>query len=163
VPKATASQGPKWAMLICCENPPSTLDRGPGSLPRVDERGVRGRHVAKSHLPMLIIGWRSDGRGSFLGLVLFRLVAPPIQHGVVGLFPGMEYMDPQLFPARENRSYPEFWPYPVAHGTRGIYPDSSPKPSVEQVAGVGHSTMGRTCSHMILWALPRDSVVILWG
>jgi hypothetical protein len=27
--------------------------------------------VAKSHLPMLIIGWRSDGRGSFLGLVFF--------------------------------------------------------------------------------------------
>jgi hypothetical protein len=37
------------------------LDRGPGSIPWVDERGGRGRQVVKSHLPMLIIGWRSDG------------------------------------------------------------------------------------------------------
>jgi hypothetical protein len=54
------------------------LDRGPRPLPWVDERGGRGRQVAKSCLPVLIVGWRSDGRGSFLGLVLFRLVAPPL-------------------------------------------------------------------------------------
>jgi hypothetical protein len=48
-------------MLIHCEKPPGTLYWGPGSLPRVDERGMRGRQVAKSRLPMLIIGWRSDG------------------------------------------------------------------------------------------------------
>jgi hypothetical protein len=58
--------------------------------------------VAKSRLPTLFIGWRSDGRGSFPGLVLFRLVTPPIQPGVVGLFPGTEYMAPQPFPARGN-------------------------------------------------------------
>jgi hypothetical protein len=32
--------------------------------------------VVKSHLPMLIVGWRSDGRGSFLGLVLFKVGCP---------------------------------------------------------------------------------------
>jgi hypothetical protein len=41
------------------------LDRGPGSLPRVNERGGRGRQVVKSHLPTLIVGWRSDGMDHF--------------------------------------------------------------------------------------------------
>jgi hypothetical protein len=48
-------------MLIRCGKPPGMLDRGPGSLPWVDERGGRGRQVAKSYLPELIVGWRSDG------------------------------------------------------------------------------------------------------
>jgi hypothetical protein len=48
--------------------------------------------VAKSRLSILIIGWRSVGRGSFPGLVLFRLVAPPLQPEVVGMFPGMGCM-----------------------------------------------------------------------
>jgi hypothetical protein len=30
-------------------------------MPWVDERGGRGRRVVKSHLPTLIIGWRSAG------------------------------------------------------------------------------------------------------
>jgi hypothetical protein len=42
--------------------------------------------VVKSRLSALIVGWRSDGHGSFLGLVLFRLVAPHLQPGVVGPF-----------------------------------------------------------------------------
>jgi hypothetical protein len=37
------------------------LDRGPRSRPLVDERGGRGRQVVKSHMSMLIVGWRSDG------------------------------------------------------------------------------------------------------
>jgi hypothetical protein len=37
------------------------FDRGPGFLPRVIGRGRRGRQVVKSHLPALIIAWRSDG------------------------------------------------------------------------------------------------------
>jgi hypothetical protein len=42
--------------------PPETIDRGPRSLTlQVDERGRTGRQVVKSHLPTLIIGWRSDG------------------------------------------------------------------------------------------------------
>jgi hypothetical protein len=44
---------------------PGTLDWSPGSTPRVGERGKRGRQVAKSRLPMLIIGWRSDGMDRF--------------------------------------------------------------------------------------------------
>jgi hypothetical protein len=65
--------------------------------------------VAKSCLPMLIIGWRSDGHGSFPGLVLFRLVAPPLQLGVVGSFPDTGCMVLQPFAAGGNRSYQEFW------------------------------------------------------
>jgi hypothetical protein len=64
--------------------------------------------VVKSRLPVLIIGRRSDGRRSFLGLDLFRLVAPPLQPRVVGPFPDTGCMDPQLFAARGNRSYSEF-------------------------------------------------------
>jgi hypothetical protein len=40
--------------------------------------------VVKSCLPMIIVGRRSDGRGSFLALVLFRLVASPLQLRLVG-------------------------------------------------------------------------------
>jgi hypothetical protein len=46
---------------FCCGKPPSTFDQGPRSLPQVNERCERGRQVVKSHLPMLIIGCRSDG------------------------------------------------------------------------------------------------------
>jgi hypothetical protein len=37
------------------------LDRGPGSVSRVNKRGGEGRQVAKSCMPVLIIGCRSDG------------------------------------------------------------------------------------------------------
>jgi hypothetical protein len=110
-------------MLIYCGKPPHTLDQGPRSLPQVDERGGRGRQVAKSRLPALIVGWRSDGRGSFLGLAFFRLVAPPIQPRVVELFPGMGCMVPQPFATGGNQSYPEFWT--VSGGPR--YPGYLPR------------------------------------
>jgi hypothetical protein len=42
-------------MFIHYGEPLGTFDRGPGSLPRVVERGERGRQVVKSHLCMLII------------------------------------------------------------------------------------------------------------
>jgi hypothetical protein len=48
-------------------------------------------------------------RRMFPGLVLFRLVVPHLQPGVVGPFPGMRCMVPQSFAAGGNRSYPEFW------------------------------------------------------
>jgi hypothetical protein len=104
LPKAWSRQ-----CLSICGMPPNTHDRRPRSLPWVDERGERGRRVVKSRLPVLIIGWRSDDRGSFSGLVLFRLVAPLLQPGVVGPFPGMWCMVPQPFAVGGNRSYPEFW------------------------------------------------------
>jgi hypothetical protein len=37
------------------------------------------------------------------------LVAPPLQLGVVGSFPGMGCMVSQLFAAGWSRSYLEFW------------------------------------------------------
>jgi hypothetical protein len=54
------------------------LDREAESLLWVDEKGRRGRQVVKSCPPTLIIGWRSDGRGSCPRLVLFRLLTPPL-------------------------------------------------------------------------------------
>jgi hypothetical protein len=48
------------AMLFRCRESLGTLDRGPESVPRVDERGRRGRQVVKFCLPMLIVGWKSD-------------------------------------------------------------------------------------------------------
>jgi hypothetical protein len=41
------------------------LDRGPRSMPQVNDIGGRGRQVAKSHLPVLIVAWRSDGMNHF--------------------------------------------------------------------------------------------------
>jgi hypothetical protein len=96
-PKDVASRGPEWAMLIPYGKPPGMLDRGPRFLSLVDERGGRGRQVAKSHLSALIVGWRSDSHKSFSGLVLFRLLASPLQPGVVGPFPGMGCMIHQSF------------------------------------------------------------------
>jgi hypothetical protein len=44
---------------------PDTFDWVPESLPRVIERGERGKQVVKSRLPALIVGWRSDGVDHF--------------------------------------------------------------------------------------------------
>jgi hypothetical protein len=79
--------------------------------------------VAKSCMSVLIVGLRSDGHRSFPGLVLSRLVAPPLQPGVVGPFPGMRCMVPQPFTAGGNQSYPEFWV--VTDGPR--YPGYLPR------------------------------------
>jgi hypothetical protein len=97
-PEVAASQGLEWAMLIHLREAP--VHAWPGA--RVDERGGRGRRVAKSCLPVLIVGWRSDGRRSFPGLVLFRLT-------VVEPFSGTRCMIPQSFVSIRNRSYQEFW------------------------------------------------------
>jgi hypothetical protein len=101
-PKAATSRGPERAMLIHCGKLSGTLDRGPRSLPRVDERGGRGKQVANSCLPALIVGWRCDGHGSFPGLVLFRLVAPPLQPGVVGTSPGTGVCFPSHLPLEKT-------------------------------------------------------------
>jgi hypothetical protein len=78
--------------------------------------------VAKSRLPALIVRWRSDGRGSFLGLVLFRFVSPPLQLRGVGLFSGTRCVISQPFSAGGNQSYLEFWV--VTSGPR--YPEYLP-------------------------------------
>jgi hypothetical protein len=43
------------------------------------------------------------------GISSFTLVASPLQSKVVGLFPSVGCMVPQMFAARGNRSYLEFW------------------------------------------------------
>jgi pimeloyl-ACP methyl ester carboxylesterase len=42
-------------------------------------------------------------------------------------------------------------------------PDSSPEPSVERVAGVGHSMGGKIGTHMLLQVPPRASVMRPWA
>jgi hypothetical protein len=44
-----------------------------------------------------------------------------------------------------------------------ITPTVALEPSVEWVAGVGHSTVSETGTHMVLWALLQDSAMRLWG
>jgi hypothetical protein len=98
------------------------------------------------------------------GISSFTLVASPLQSKVVGLFPSMGCMVPQMFAARGNRSYLEFWA--VIDGLQYlgyITPTVSPQPSVERVARAGHSTMGGTCTHMVMWALLWDLAVRLGG
>jgi hypothetical protein len=149
-------------MLIHCGKPSATLGGGPGSLPQVDERGGRGRQVMKSHLPALIVGWRSDSHGSFLGLVLFRLVAPRLHPRVVGSFFGTGCMVPQPFVNGGNQLHLEFWAVTGDLRYLGYFTlPVAPEPSIEWVARIGHSTVGRTCSCMVLWALSHDSMVKL--
>jgi hypothetical protein len=90
-----------------------------------------------------------------VGLVLFRLVAPPLQPRVVGPFSGMGCMVPLSFATGGNRSYSEFGA--VTGGPRYlgyITPTVAPEPYIERVAGVDHSTVGGMGTHMILWAVP---------
>jgi hypothetical protein len=54
----------------------------PGSHPRSRREAGWFRQVVKSCLPAPIIGWKKRKRG----LVLFRLVAPPLQPGVLRLY-----------------------------------------------------------------------------
>jgi hypothetical protein len=55
-------------------------------LPRVEEGGGTVRQVVKSCLPMPNVERKKRKRGLLLGLVLFRLVAPPLRLGVVGIY-----------------------------------------------------------------------------
>jgi hypothetical protein len=76
----------------------------------------------------------------------------------------MGCMDPQPFEARGNRSYLKFWA--VTSDPR--YPRYltlivALEPFVEQVVGAGHSTVGRTGTHMLLQALSCDSTIQSWG
>jgi hypothetical protein len=69
---------------------------------------------------------------------------------VVGPFSGMGFMVLQPFAAGGNQSYPEFW---VVTGTPR-YPGYitltvAPEPLIERVAGAGHSTVGKTGTHMV--------------
>jgi hypothetical protein len=90
-------------------------------------------------------------------LVLSRLVAPPLQPSVVGSFPGRGCMVSQPFATRGNRSYLEFWVVTGNPWYPGYFtPIVAPEPSLEWVVGAGHSMVGRTGSHKVLWALLWD-------
>jgi hypothetical protein len=81
-------------------------------------------------------------------------MALPLQPRVVRSFASMGYMVPQPFAAGGNQLYLEFWAVTDGPWYPGyITPIVAPEPSIEQVARVGHSTMRRTCTHMVLWAV----------
>jgi hypothetical protein len=89
-------------------------------------------------------------------------VVPPLQPVVVGSFPDTGCMVPESFAVGGNRSYPQFSAVIGSPRNLGyITPTVVPEPSIERVAGAGHSTVGRRGTHMVLYTLPRDSVVRL--
>jgi hypothetical protein len=105
---------------------------GPGPFPGHRERreGQTGGEIPFAHANCRA---EKRWRGLFLGLVFFRLVAPPLQPGVVGPFPGMRCMVPQSFATGGNQSSLEFWA--ITGGPR--YPGYitltvAPEPSVER-------------------------------
>jgi hypothetical protein len=60
--------------------------------------------------------------------------------------------------------YLEFWAVTgIPRYLEYITPILGPEPSIEQVAGARHSTVDGTGTDMVLWTLPRDSAVRLWG
>jgi hypothetical protein len=94
------------------------------------------------------------------GLVLFRLVVPPLQSGVVGPYPVRGIWFPRNFLLEGTESYPDL----LSHNQRPAVPGVQDlKPSVERVVGAVHSTGGRIGIHMSLWVPPQDSVVRPWG
>jgi hypothetical protein len=80
----------------------------------------------KSCPSVLIVGWRNDDVVYLPRLVHLKLVDPSLQHGEVGLSPGMGYMVLQPFADGGNRLYSEVfdhngWPTVP----RVNYPDMS--------------------------------------
>jgi hypothetical protein len=99
--QATASRSPEAGNTY-------PLLRAPGHVwpeawvsPRVEEAGRTVRQVVKSCLPMPIVGWKKHKHGLQLRLVLFRLVAPPLQPGVVGLYLVRGVWSPVVYHWRE--------------------------------------------------------------
>jgi hypothetical protein len=92
----------------------------------------------------------------------FQVGGPSSSAWSGGAISGFGRMIHQPFAARGNWLYPEFCAVTGDPWYPGyLTPTVAPEPSVERVVGVGHLTVGRTCTHMLLWALPRDSAVSL--
>jgi hypothetical protein len=68
------------------------------------------RQVMKSCLPTPIVGWKKHKYGLLQGLVLFRLVAPPLQPGVVGLYPVWGVWFPSHLPLEGTGRIQNFGP-----------------------------------------------------
>jgi hypothetical protein len=78
-------------------------------LPRVDERGGKGRQLVTSYLPTLNCRVEKQQCAWSSGLILFWLVDPPLQPGVVGSFLVMGCMVPYAFTAGGIHPYPWFF------------------------------------------------------
>jgi hypothetical protein len=79
------------------------------ALPKVKEAAGMGKPVAKSCLPVLIIGWKSEGKDHYQGyffLGLWHLFFSP-KWWVHVLVQGVWF--PSRLPLEGNWSYPEFW------------------------------------------------------
>jgi hypothetical protein len=106
---------------------PGWTDWMPGSIPG---RADRWRN------PAYHIYCNEEKRwcGLLPGSVLFRLVASPLRLGEVGPYPIWGVWFPSCF---------------LLEGTCHT-PTVAPEPSVERVAGAGHSMVGRIGTHMLL-------------
>jgi hypothetical protein len=91
------------------------------------------------------------------GLVLFSLVAPPLQPGVVGAYPVYGTWFPSRLLLEGTRPYLDF--FAITGSPWYKTPTVAPEPSVEQVVGAVHSMGGRIGTRMSLWVSPWDSLV----
>jgi hypothetical protein len=83
---AVISHGPNPISLSRCQMPPGTAVGGLGMPPAGLQRGfIVGRQVVKSYQSApIMMRW---GSRSFLDLILFKQVTPPLQPGEVGPYP----------------------------------------------------------------------------
>jgi hypothetical protein len=68
------------------------------------------RQVAKFYLPTPIVGWKKRKCGLLSGIDLFRLVVPPLQPGVVGLYPVRDVWLPSHLPLEGTGCIQNFGP-----------------------------------------------------
>jgi hypothetical protein len=68
------------------------------------------RQVVKSCLLTPIVGWKKRKHGLLFELVLFRLVGPPLQPGVVGLYPVWRVWFPSCLPLEGTSQIQNFGP-----------------------------------------------------
>jgi hypothetical protein len=129
--------------------------------------GLRGRRVRQTGGEILLanVYHNEEERchGLLLVSLLFRL-APPSSASSGGAISSTGCIVPQLFTIGENLSYQKFWA--ITGGPQ--YPGYltlivAPEPSVERVAGAGHSTVGRIGTHMLLRVPSGDLVATPWG
>jgi hypothetical protein len=87
-----------------------------------------------------------------LDFVLFRLVAPPLQPGVVGPYLVWGAWFPNLLPLGGTCHVYIFWVVtsdPRYTGYKNLI--VAPEPSVERVVGAVHLTGGKIGTHISLW------------
>jgi hypothetical protein len=94
------------------------------------------------------------------GFSSFKLVGPPLQPAVVGPYEVHGSWLPSHLPLEGTRLYPDLLDHNWQPMVPGVQDPDSSRRAFRRVSGwVVHSMGGRISTHILLWALPRDSVV----